>query len=89
VAAYFVSAKLCEAIPRRFATIRSTTAYSPVKRRAQSKTNVAALELKRHLGVCDKTAVLMEHKLMEVTRGRADACELDGRVEIDGAYLGG
>ena len=31
----------------------------------------------------------MKHKLMEVMRLREDARELDGRVEIDDAYLGG
>ena len=55
----------------------------------QSKNNVSALELKRHLGVCYKTAWLMKHKLMEVMREREDARQLDGRVEIDDAYLGG
>jgi hypothetical protein len=55
----------------------------------QAKNNVSALELKRHLGVCYKTAWLMKHKLMEVMRQREDARVLDGRVEIDDAYLGG
>ena len=55
----------------------------------QSKNNVSALELKRHLGVCYKSAWLMKHKLMEVMREREDARVLDGRVEIDDAYLGG
>jgi len=55
----------------------------------QSKNNVAALELKRHLGVCYKTAWLVKHKLMEVMRVREDGRQLDGRVEIDDAYLGG
>lgn len=55
----------------------------------QSKNNVAALELKRHLGVCYKTAWLIKHKLMEVMRRREDGRQLDGRVEIDDAYLGG
>ncbi len=55
----------------------------------QSKNNVAALELKRHLGVCYKTAWLIKHKLMEVMRVREDTRQLDGRVEIDDAYLGG
>jgi ribosomal protein L37AE/L43A len=55
----------------------------------QSKNNVAALELKRHLGVCYKTAWLMKHKLMEVMREREDSRQLEGRVEIDDAYLGG
>ena len=55
----------------------------------QSKNNVSALELKRHLGVCYKTAWLMKHKLMEVMRVREEGRQLDGRVEIDDAYLGG
>ncbi len=55
----------------------------------QSKNNVAALELMRHLGVCYKTAWLMKHKLMEVMRVREDSRVLDERVEIDDAYLGG
>ena len=55
----------------------------------QSKNNVSALELKRHLGVCYKSAWLIKHKLMEVMRGREDSRQLDGRVEIDDAYLGG
>ena len=55
----------------------------------QSKNNVSALELMRHLGVCYKTAWLMKHKLMEVMRVREDSRVLDGRVEIDDAYLGG
>ena len=55
----------------------------------QSKNNVAALELKRHLGVCYKTAWLLKHKLMEVMRLREDSRQLTWRVEIDDAYLGG
>jgi hypothetical protein len=55
----------------------------------QSKNNVSALELKRHLGVCYKTVWLLKHKLMEVMRVREDSRQLTGRVEIDDAYLGG
>jgi len=55
----------------------------------QSKNNVSALELMRHLGVCYKTAWLLKHKLMEVMHLREQSRELDGRVEIDDAYLGG
>ena len=55
----------------------------------QSKNNVAALELMRHLGVCYKTAWLIKHKLMELMREREDSRVLDGRVAIDDAYLGG
>jgi Transposase zinc-ribbon domain len=47
----------------------------------QSKNNVTALELMRHLGVCYKTAWLIKHKLMEVMRVREDSRLLDGRVE--------
>jgi ISXO2-like transposase domain/Transposase zinc-ribbon domain len=55
----------------------------------QSKNNVSALELMRHLGVCYKTAWLVKHKLMEVMRLREDGRQLTGRVEMDDAYLGG
>ena len=55
----------------------------------QSKNNVSALELKRQLGVCYRTAWLIKHKIMEAMRLREDSRELDGRVEIDDAYLGG
>ncbi|HXG29856.1 MAG TPA: IS1595 family transposase [Nevskiales bacterium] len=55
----------------------------------QSKNNVSALELKRHLGVSYPTAWLVKHKLMQVMAGREDRRILQGRVEIDDAYLGG
>ena len=55
----------------------------------QSKNNVSALELGRHLGVSYKTAWLLKHKVMEVMRLREDTRQLSGRVEIDDAYLGG
>lgn len=55
----------------------------------QAKNNVAALELKRHLEVRYKTAWLMKHKRLQVMVEREDSRQLDGRVEIDDAYLGG
>ncbi len=55
----------------------------------QSKTNVAALELSRHLGVSYNTAWLIKHKLLQVMQERESNRELQGRVEIDDAYLGG
>lgn len=55
----------------------------------QSKNNVSALELKRHLGVRYKAAWLMKHKLLQVMCEREESRQLDGRVEIDDAYLGG
>lgn len=55
----------------------------------QAKNNVSALELKRHLGVRYKSAWLMKHKLLQVMCEREDSRQLDGRVEVDDAYLGG
>ena len=55
----------------------------------QAKNNVSALELKRHLGVRYKAAWLMKHKLLQVMFVREDTRRLDGRVEVDDAYLGG
>jgi ribosomal protein L37AE/L43A len=55
----------------------------------QSKNNVSALELGRQLGVSYRTAWLVKHKIMEAMRLREDDRELDGRVEMDDAYLGG
>lgn len=55
----------------------------------QSKNNVSALELMRQLGVSYRSAWLMKHKIMEGMRLREQSRELDGRVEMDDAYLGG
>jgi hypothetical protein len=38
----------------------------------QAKNNVPALELKRHLGVCYKTAWRVTHKLLQVMVERED-----------------
>ena len=55
----------------------------------QSKNSISAMELKRQLGVSYKTAWLVKHKLLETMRLREEPRRLDGRVEIDDAYLGG
>jgi hypothetical protein len=55
----------------------------------QAKNNVSALELKRHLGVRYKSAWLIKHKLLQVMAEREDRRVLDGRIEVDDAYLGG
>ncbi len=55
----------------------------------QSRNNVAALELRRHLGVSCRTAWLMKQKLMQVMVDRDEDLVLTGRAEIDDAYLGG
>lgn len=55
----------------------------------QSKNSVSALELKRQLGVTYKTAWLLKHKLLQTMLLREAPRRLEGRVEIDDAYLGG
>ena len=55
----------------------------------QAKNNVSALELMRQLGVSYRTAWLMKHKIMKAMRVRKGVRELDGRVEMDDAFLGG
>ena len=66
-----------------------TTWFLAVHLLTQAENNVSALELKRHLGVRYKTAWLLKHKLMQVMSEREAPRQLDGRVEIDDAYLGG
>lgn len=66
-----------------------TTWFLAMHLLTQAKNNVSALELKRHLGVRYKTAWLMKHKLMQVMSEQEESRQLDGRVEIDDAYLGG
>jgi hypothetical protein len=55
----------------------------------QSKNNVSALSLKRHLGVCYRTAWEVKHKLMNTMAKAEQTRVLSGRVELDDAYLGG
>ena len=55
----------------------------------QSKNAISSLELKRQLGVSYKTAWTMKHKLLEVMLQNEASRRLEGRVEIDDAYLGG
>ena len=56
---------------------------------SQAKNNVAALELRRQLGVSYPTAWLLKHKIMEAMRLHEQDRQLHGRVEMDDAYLGG
>ncbi len=53
------------------------------------KTNLSALELKRHLGVCYDTAWKLKHKIMQAMTEREAPRQLKGFVQIDDAYLGG
>jgi transposase-like protein len=55
-----------------------------------TKTNLAALELMRHLGVCYRTAWRLKHKLMQAMHSREASRRLGGLIiQIDDAYLGG
>lgn len=54
-----------------------------------AKTNLSALELKRHLGVCYRTAWRVKQKIMQAMTAREEARKLSGTVQIDDAYLGG
>lgn len=54
-----------------------------------TKTNLAALELKRHLGVSYRTAWRLKHKVMQAMAEREETRQLNGFVQIDDAYLGG
>jgi len=54
-----------------------------------TKTNMAALELKRHLGVSYRTAWRLKHKVMQAMSEREESRKLNGFVQIDDAYLGG
>lgn len=55
----------------------------------QSKTNLSALELMRHLGVSYPAAWRMKHKLMQAMAEREAGRKLGGIVQLDDAYLGG
>lgn len=55
----------------------------------QAKTQIAAMELMRHLGISWKAAWLLKHKLMETMFQREQSRPLRGIVSIDDAYLGG
>jgi ribosomal protein L37AE/L43A len=55
----------------------------------QTKQGISRLELSRRLGVRYDTAWMMHHKLAQVMLERDRRKPLDGRVEMDDAYLGG
>ena len=56
---------------------------------SQAKTGLAALDLKRQVGVSYPTAWLMHHKIMTAMAQRDAMHRLSGTVQIDDAYLGG
>ena len=56
---------------------------------SQAKTGLSALALRRQLGVSYPTAWLIHHKLMLVMADREERYLLEGKVQVDDAYLGG
>lgn len=65
------------------------TWYLAIHLLSSTKTNLAALELKRHLGVTYRTAWRIKHKVMQAMVEREEPRKLKGFVQIDDAYLGG
>ena len=55
----------------------------------QTKQGISSIELGRRLGTTQTTAWKIKTKLAEVMRLSNDDEPLDGRVEMDDAYLGG
>jgi transposase-like protein len=67
-----------------------TTWFAAIYHLTQSKSGISSIELARRLGVRQPTAWLVKHKLMRAMAEReAKKPQLEGRVEIDDAYLGG
>lgn len=66
-----------------------TTWFLAIHLLSSTKTNMAALELMRHLGVCYRTAWRLKHKIMQAMLEREEPRRLEGFVQIDDAYLGG
>ena len=67
-----------------------TTWFLAIYHLTQSKGGMSSVELARRLGTRQPTAWLMKHKLMAAMQARdAGKPKLQGRVEIDDAYLGG
>lgn len=56
---------------------------------SQAKTGLSSLVLKRQLGVSYPTAWLIHRKLMQAMTSREDRYVLEGKVQVDDAYLGG
>ena len=67
-----------------------TTWFLAIYHLSQSKGGISSIELARRLGTRQPTAWLIKHKLMRAMAERETSKpQLQGRVEIDDAYLGG
>src|SRR5829696_20808 len=56
---------------------------------ATAKHGISSVELGRRLGIKQTNAWALKQKVMAVMTGRENAKRLDGRIEMDDAYLGG
>jgi len=56
---------------------------------ATAKNGISSVELGRRLGIKQTNAWALKQKIMAVMTGRENAKRLEGRVEMDDAYLGG
>jgi ISXO2 transposase-like protein/transposase-like zinc ribbon protein len=56
---------------------------------ATAKNGISSVELGRRLGIKQTNAWALKQKIMAVMAGREGQKRLDGRVEMDDAYLGG
>jgi hypothetical protein len=56
---------------------------------ATAKNGISSVELGRRLGIKQTNAWALKQKVMAVMTGRENAKRLDGRIEMDDAYLGG
>jgi ISXO2-like transposase domain/Transposase zinc-ribbon domain len=64
--------------------------FAAIYHLSQGKNGISSIELGRRLGVRQPTAWLVKHKLMRAMAEReAQKPRLEGRVEVDDAYLGG
>lgn len=66
-----------------------TTWFLAIYFMTQTKVGLSAPELMRHLGINEKTAWLILHKLMDAMDEHERSRTLCHRVELDDAYLGG
>ena len=66
-----------------------TTWFLAIHLVATAKNGISSIELGRRLGVKQSNAWAMKQKIMQVMLAREAAKPLQGRVELDDAYLGG
>ena len=66
-----------------------TTWFLAIHLVATAKDGISSIELGRRLGVKQSNAWAMKQKIMQAMLAREAAKPLQGRVELDDAYLGG